>query len=430
MRRATSLRFRTVFLPLAATLMLAVVVGGCEHISLPFMSSQPSRTPPSPAVGKVEPQKPAVVPLSEVMAAPPEETPAVATSPDTNAAIAAGPARAALLLPLSGPSASIGEAMLNSAQMALFETADDTLVLQPYDTHGTPEGAAQAAATALEQGARIILGPVFSASVKAVAPKARAASVGVVSFSTDTTAAGEGVYLTGFLLRQQVQRVVQFARSRGLEKFAVLAPSTEYGRAVVTALRETVAAASGTVAHVEFYDPQAQEQTAPVRRLVARQPFDAVLLADKGARLKALASLLPYYDVDPQKVRLLGTQMWADTDFRGDQNLLGGWFATPSSPLQKPFADRYRALYGTAPPANSSLAYDAVALAANLARTPGGANFSREALTSEVGFSGIDGIFRLRPEGLAERGLAVMEVTADGPTEISPAPTTFEKPLY
>lgn len=416
-------------------------LSGCEHISLPGWHSQPpevSARPPhaatAPTARRDEPPPPAT-PLPEAMAQQPG-SPALVPPGDGQTVVVGGPdvatepVRVALLLPLSGPSAGIGEAMLNSAELALFETAGDTLVLQPYDTHGTPDGAASAAATAIQQGVRMIIGPVFSASVKAVAPQARNAGVSILSFSTDPTAAGDGVYLTGFLLRQQVQRVVMFARGRGLERFAVLAPSTEYGRAVVAAMREAVTASGGTMADMQYYDPQAQDQTAPVRHLAKGGSFDAVMIADKGPRLKALASLLPYYDVDMQKVRLLGTQVWADTDFRNDPNLVGGWFATPSDPLQRAFVDRYRKLFGTAPPPNSSLAYDAVALAGALARAPEGPNFSPAALTSEVGFSGVDGIFRLRPDGLAERGLAVMEVTPDGPAEISPAPTTFEKPLY
>ncbi|MBF0093904.1 MAG: penicillin-binding protein activator [Alphaproteobacteria bacterium] len=457
MPRAIFSRFRFAVVPLLAALVVGG--GGCEQIPSPFGHSQDQsraqtqsreRPPPSPAKpapevqSKVQPEVQAA-PLPAVVAAPappsvPTLVPLASRAPtaigpengalSTMVQVPAGPVRVALLVPLSGTSSGVGEAMLNGAQLALFDSADANFVLQVYDTGGSAEGAATAAATALQEGARLIVGPVFSAAVKAVAPLARNGGVPVIAFSTDTAAAGPGVFLMGFLPRQQVQRVALHARSQGLTRFAALAPSTEYGRTVTAALRETVTASGGNVTEVEYYDPAAPEHSPTVRRVAARHAFDAILVPDKGPRLKALASLLPYFEVDLQKVRLLGTLLWADTTFAGEPALVGGWYAVPSGPLQKPFATRYRQVFGAAPPDNTSLAYDAIALVATLARAPGGPKFDLPTLTADSGFAGVDGIFRFRPDGTTERGLAVMEVTASGPTEISPAPTSFEKPLY
>lgn len=445
---ATSFRFRLAFVPS----MVALIMGlsACTDLSLGgLFSNGPGKpvasAPPPPAsspTGKVD--RVAVEPLGAgaqppagpVMMLPggPEGEGTMVVS-GAGAGMTGAPAstdqvRVALLLPLSGTSAPLGEAMLNSAQMALFETAGPNLLLQVYDTGASNEEATIAAGNALNEGSRLLIGPVFSGAVKAVAPMARSAGVSMLSFSTDPSAAGEGVYLTGFLIRQQVARVVAFARSRGLATFGALAPSTDYGRAVVAALREVAAGAGGQVIDVQFYDPNAANLTPVVKRLAQHKPFDAVLIADKGPRLKALASQMPYYDIDLQQTRLIGTQIWTETDFRGEPSLVGGWFATPSSALQKPFAERYKALFGGAAPPNSSLAYDAVALASVLARGTGATQFDEAALTSRVGFAGIDGIFRLRRDGISERGLAVFEVGQDGPVEISPAPETFEPAVF
>ncbi len=144
----------------------------------------------------------------------------------TAPALPEGPVSVALLLPLSGPSAGLGAAMLDAAQMALFEIGAERLLLLPRDSGGTPEGARRAAADALADGAALILGPLFSGSVAAVSPLAKAAGVNVVAFSSDRRVAEPGIFIMGFLFDQQLGRVIRFAIERGLGRFAALAPAS------------------------------------------------------------------------------------------------------------------------------------------------------------------------------------------------------------
>lgn len=374
-----------------------------------------------------------------------------------------GPVRVAILLPLSGPDASLGQALLDAAQLALFDLGDDGLVLLPRDTRGTPEGAARAAQAALAAGAELLLGPLFGTSVVAAAPAARASGVNIVAFSTDRMVAGAGVFLMGFMPEQQVDRVVAFARSAGSRRFAALVPDSAYGIAVVNSLRSATARWGGEVTRVEVYPGDAQAAHRPVKRLAAYErrhaaliarrrelkargdeasmkalerlakletigevDFDAVLLSDGGLMLRAVAPLLPYYDIDPAKVRILGTGLWNDPGLGAEPALVGGWFAAPPPQTAAAFEKRYAAAYDRRPPRIASLAYDAMALAAALAQEPGGADFSVRALTDPSGFAGAGGIFRFHTGGVVERGLAVLEVERHGHKVIAKAPKTFQ----
>lgn len=371
--------------------------------------------------------------------------------------------RAALLVPLSGQYASWGQAMANAAQLALFEVADSRFNLIPLDTRGTAEGATNAARMALAQGADVILGPLFSHEVKAAAAAAREQMVPMLAFTTDRSAAGQGVYALGFLPGSQVARVVGHARSQGRERFALLAPSTDYGRAVAEALKAAVLAHGGTLVKSDFYDPTA-DLTAQVKRFtefdarsgaLARErsklagrtdeqskqalkqleanttlgtvPFDTLLLPTEGTQLKTLASLVTYYDIDPQSVKLLGTLLWDDPKLGAEPALVGGWYAAANTQAHAEFESRYTKAFGPMPArvgSIASIAYDATALAAALARQ-GYADYPTQALTNPNGFAGVDGIFRLLPDGTSERGLSVREVTRTGSQEISPAPVSF-----
>lgn len=335
--------------------------------------------------------------------------------------------KVALLLPLTGPSAGIGQPMLDAAQLALFDVAGEQFQLLPRDTKGTPQGAADAARQALSEGARLILGPLFGQEVQAVKPIAAQAGVDVIAFTTDWSLGGNGTYIMGFVPGDQVQRVTGFARARGVTRFVALAPRSPYGDAVVNALQASAQRFGGQVAQVERYEPALGDPTLPARQ-VAQAPIapQAVLLAEGGEKVKALGSALVANGVDPGRVKLLGTGLWDDPGLGREPSLVGAWFAAPAPEQRADFEARFEALYGKKPPRLATLAYDATALAGALARMGGPVPFDRANLTNPNGFAGVDGLFRLRPNGAVERGLAVLEVTADGSRILDPAPPSWE----
>lgn len=352
--------------------------------------------------------------------------------------VEAGPVKVALLVPLSGPNAELGKSMLEAGQMALFTTGGKQMTLIPRDTAG-PGGAAGAARSAISDGARLILGPLLAAEVEAVRPVAGAAHVNVIAFSTATSLAGGNVFLMGFLPRQEVVREVSFAHERGLGRFAALAPNSPYGHLMGNALREAAGAVGGTVADTEYFDPHG-DVSAAIHRLLptaagggAPPPtpgFDALLLPEGGSQLKDIAGRLKAAGLDTGNVRLLGSGLWDDPSIAGDPALQGGWFAASPPDQRREFEHRFQATYGHPAPRLASLAFDAAALAAVLAREGGPETFSRDAILNSRGFTGVDGLFRFTPQGLVQRGLAVLEVEAQGDTVVSPAPQSFVDLAY
>src|SRR5688572_9843527 len=325
----------------------------------------------------------------------------------------------ALLVPLTGEDGPVGTSISNAARLALLDTGNRTIDLKVYDS--TQGGAAAAAARAISEGNGLILGPLLAEDVRAAAPVARRARVPVIAFSNDESVAGDGVYILGFTPRQSIDRVVGYARARGAQRFGALVPTGVYGQRAAQALTDSVRATSGALGAIETFNRTAASARTAANALGAKGRFDAVLIAD-GSRVAAQAAAA--LRAGP---RLLGTELWANDRAIGTSpRLRGGWFAAAPDARFNQLVTRYRARYGKIPYRLGSLGYDSVLLTVRAARGwPSRRPFPQRLLTEKEGFVGVDGIFRFRRDGVAERSLEVREVTAAGTRVVSPASTAF-----
>lgn len=340
----------------------------------------------------------------------------------------------AILVPLTGRAASLGDAMLNAAQMAVFDTFDDTSRLIIQDTKGTPAGAEDAVRLVLAEGARVIIGPLFNTSVRAVAPLVRSAGVPMIVFSNDRSVAGDGIYVFGFTPEQEVRRILTFASSKGRVCRVALVPANAYGQAISTAFTSN-RKELGSTQVIETFSPDGSNITEVVKELAARNvpdglssAFDCLLIASGGDQLRAIATRLPYYDVNMASLQLLGTALWQSDRIGKEPALRGGWFAGPATGTFDKFSLNYNVAFNSRPPFRTALAYDAVSLVGQLISEPSisdGADQFREVLLREAGFEGVQGIFRFRQDGMVERPLAVYEVTRRGFKLLDPATGRF-----
>jgi ABC-type branched-subunit amino acid transport system substrate-binding protein len=351
--------------------------------------------------------------------------------PTSNApVVGSGTVRVALLLPLSGSGqgAAAASSLRNAADLAMAEFQNPDLTLLVKDDRGTPEGAREAAHQALAEGAELIIGPLFSPSVHSAAQVARQAGRPVIAFSTDINVAAGGVYLLSFLAQSEVDRIVDYAGAQGRRSVAALIPESTYGDVVEAQFREAAARRGLRVPVLERY-PAGQPHAAVTRiaPLItgANPQADALFIPDGADGIAAVGQALAQVGFDPRRVKPLGTGVWNDPRVFQVKTLQGAWFAAPDSNGFNAFADRYRAHFGTDPTRVATLAYDAVSLAAALARTQGSQRFSEQVLTNPSGFAGADGVFRFRSDGTNDRALAVLEVRGGAPVTVSPAPKSL-----
>lgn len=332
--------------------------------------------------------------------------------------------RIALLVPMSGENGAVGVSIANAATMALLDTNADNLRITTYNT---ATGARRAAARAIAEGNKLILGPMLGDNVSSVLAEARPANVPMISFSNDTGVAAPDVFVMGHIPGQAITRTVNYARQSGRANFAAIVPDGEYGQRAEAALSGAVRANGGRLVATERYARGNTSIVSAAQRLRQRGGYDTVLIAD-GARLAALAAgeLKPRGQGD---ALLLGTELWSgEAGLTRTSALRGAMFAAVSDARFKRFSESYQTRFSAQPYRIATLGYDSVLLTLNVAKDwRVGRSFPNSALRDSGGFLGLDGPFRFSRSGVIERSMEVREVRDGQIVIVSPAPKTFGK---
>ncbi len=359
-----------------------------------------------------------VIPKADVATTPPPPAPepsATALPTDT------GRHRIALLVPLAGDTAAVGQSIANATTMALLDTGADNLRITTYDTAA---GIGAAATKAIADGNKLILGPLTADAVPAVQMAARPAGVPVIAFANDPGVASPDVFVIGHMPEQSIRRAVQYARGKGAARFAVLAPEGEYGTRAVSSLENALRDFGGALSAKESYTRGNTSIVSAATRLRAAGGYDTVLIAD-SARLGVDAA----GELGRQaRTRIIGTELWSGDSAVRTRSLEGALFAAVSDQRYARFAESYAARFGGQPHRVATLGYDAVLLTLRVARDwKVGAPFPKNQLYDKGGFLGVDGAFRFGRGGVVERALEVREVKGGEVTAVDPAPTGFGK---
>jgi ABC-type branched-subunit amino acid transport system substrate-binding protein len=330
--------------------------------------------------------------------------------------------RVALLVPMTGANAGVGQSIANATTLALLDSRTEKVRVTTYDTN---LGAAAAAQKAIAEGNRLILGPLIATDVRAVSPIAQKAGVPVITFSNDTSVAGNGTFLMGYSPTQSIERIITYARGKGMTRFAALVPRGTYGERSGNALLRTVEGAGGTVVSMQTFDRTAGSFAAAVQKLPQGDAYDAILIADSGRAAIQIAPLVRKRGA--ANARILGTELWnTESALAGNTTVNGAWFASVSDTYYRQLATKYRARFGTTPFRLSSLGYDAVLLTVKMSQEwKPGTPFPVKRLTDAGGFTGIDGAFRFGANGVAERALEVSQVNPGSFAVIDAAPKGF-----
>ncbi|MDE3123206.1 MAG: penicillin-binding protein activator [Paracoccaceae bacterium] len=318
----------------------------------------------------------------------------------------------------------------NAAKLAISDLDGVKVELAVYPTKGAPDSAAAAAQQAANEGARIILGPVYAADADAAGKAVSGRGINVLSFSNNAAVAGNNVFVLGQTFADTASRLVQYAVAQGKSSIAILHDETPAGRIGEAAINTAIQSGGASVALVAGYpfSQQGVVKTIPdVAAQVKASGAQAVFFtATTAGALPLVTQLLSENGVDPAVTQFIGLTRWdippTTLALPGVQH---GWFALPDPTLTSQFSARYQAAYGSAPVAIAGLAYDGIAAIGALVKQGGANALGAAALTQPQGFVGVNGIFRFRSDHTVQRGLAIAQINNNQVSVIDPAPRSF-----
>ena len=357
--------------------------------------------------------------------------PIIGSGPSVNPS---APVPVALLVPSGSTDANelkLAKDLENAARLAVSDLTGVQIDLRVYGTAGNAAKAREAAAAAVNDGARIIIGPLHAEAANAAALAVAGQGVNVLAFSNNPTIAGGNLFVLGQTFNSTADRLVGFAASQGRDRVLTVYADTLAGRlgrqAIQQAITRNAAVPAGSVSY-EFSQNAVIEAIPAIKQAVEQNQANAIFLtANAAGALPLFSQMLPEAGLGQDKVQYIGLARW-DTPPQtlGLPGVQGGWFALPDPGRTAQFQSRFQSVYGSSPHALSGLAYDGIAAVGALVSSGGRDALSRQALIQPAGFQGVNGIFRFTPEGTNERGLAVATIRDKQVTVISPAPRSFE----
>lgn len=343
------------------------------------------------------------------------------------------PVPVALLLPRGSGAAGdelIATSLERAARLAVSDLQGAQIDLRVYATAGNPQTAAGVAVQAVNEGAKIILGPVYGASAAAVGAAVAPQGVSVLTFSNNTDVAGRNVFVLGNTFENTADRLISYAVGQGKNSMVIVSASDVAEQKGAGAAAAALARNGGVVAGTASFE---LSQTG----VVAAIPTIASTVKSSGANavfftsgtagaLPIVTQLLTEQGVDPATTQFVGLQRWdVPASALELRPLQGGWFAVPAPGPLGAFRSRYQAAHGASPHAIAGLAYDGVAALGALISGGKRTAFSPASLTQSTGFAGVNGVFRLKPDGSNERGLAVATIRENKVVILDPAPRSF-----
>jgi len=347
--------------------------------------------------------------------------------------ITGGEVQVALLVPSGSENSSdvfLAQNLENAARMAIADLNGATIDLRVYSTSGNPQIAAAAATQAVNEGAQVILGPLYAEAANAAGVAAASAGVNVLAFSNNPTIAGGNVYILGSTFQNTANRLVRYANRQGVSSYAVVYGNDLQGAVGRDAITNSVRNTGGTVAATETYAMSQQgivEAGSRIASAIKSTGANGVFLTGGvNADLPIIATTLPEKGIDPSVVQYIGLTRWdATPQALALPGLQGGIFAMPDTGMSNQFEARYAVAYGEAPHPLAGLAYDGIAAIGALAAVGSDSPVSQQALTQPQGFEGTNGIFRLNANGTNERGLAIAQIQNNQVVILEPAPRSF-----
>ncbi len=265
------------------------------------------------------------------------------------------------------------------------------------------------------------------------------------SFTVDINLSGECVYLINFFPKDDLESIFNYFPDGS--KIALLYPENFYGFHINKIIDEVASNSKSIIVARASYKEDLSDAREAIKQLgkyelrkkeLERQKeilknkndeiskkalkkiekfetagnvdFTHLILPDYSIRLLEIAPLLPFYDIDPQKVQFVGTGVWDDRAFFTEPTLQGAIFSGIEAIYRDEFFSDYTYVYKERPLRTATIPYDLVGVLSYLVNENYSIQETSNFLNGEkIKFDGIDGKFFFL-NNVISRELNILEI--------------------
>ena len=316
--------------------------------------------------------------------------------------------------------------LINSFELSIYKKEIDniTLKINRYENLNDLESLLKL--TALP--GKIFVGTLTSEATQVV-KKFCKHKILFFSFSADKNLAGECVYLINFFPEDDLFALFNFFPINS--RIALLYPKNYYGNNINTIIDPIALKSGSIIISRASYKEDLSDAREAIKELgkyelrkfelerqkkilknkddeisknalkkiqkfetIGNVDFTHLILPDYGIRLLEIAPLLPFYDVDPNKVQFIGTGVWDDELFFDEPSLQGAIFSGIEKNKRDQFINDYFDIYQDHPIRTATIPFDLMGIISYIIDS----NLSVEETHSllndnSIKFDGIDGKF-------------------------------------
>ena len=343
-----------------------------------------------------------------------------------------------VLLPLSGKFENIGQSLLKSIQLGLFDIDNKNIKIYPKDSKGNALDAYLSAKKFQEMEIEIVIGPIFHESLERLD---EINNITFISATNKTQEIPKNTIAFGINLDSQMNTLKKYFDEIKVSKTLLLSPRSDFNYQTESIAKKDILKfyrtysydsdpkkITGEIEKITKYRERKKDLERRIKILekseldkdkhelkkleqkhtLGKVNFDSVFVVDFGERLKSVLASFMFSDVSSEKINFFTLNQWFDNTLFGENSLRNLHFPSIDYDNLKKFEKRYFKTYNEKPNEISILAYDALGLI-YYCWSNNNFNFKIDQLFNKNGFKGLQGEFIIK-DNLSLQQLKIYKV--------------------
>ena len=244
-----------------------------------------------------------------------------------------------VFLPFTGPySNNFGNKIRKAIDLSILRFGTDNINVVYFDT-GTNYLLEEVELLIEKIKPEIILGPFTRSSVLKLKPYIKENLIPMFAFTNDIALIEKNIWSLGFSPEEQIDSIIKCSLGKGHKNYGLIVPNDLYGEIILNRAIDNLSEKSYTSFKKLLLSNTEMTNKSKLESILKRfldynkeqnqmlmPKFDAIFIGGNENFVLEIAPLLAFFDIDSQKVQILGTEKFNVKAIKNEPSLEGAWF--------------------------------------------------------------------------------------------------------